>query len=271
MIADARFSYLEFLRQGVALMLYPVQQAARGPAMAWREMEEFFASQERLHEENARLKNQNLQQNAQLQRLQSLQNENEHLRRLLNADPRQKENAVMAEVIYGQRDPFSHRIIVNRGAMNGMAPGQVVMDGTGVVGQITRSNPFTAEVTLITDKSQAVPVQVQRTGKRAILFGAGQDGQLDLPFMPLSTDIQNGDLLVTSGIDGIYPAGIPVAVVSRIERNAAYPFARITCIPSAGVDRNRQLLVLGVTKIPYDPPPAQQEKPTEKKKEGRRK
>jgi rod shape-determining protein MreC len=114
-------------------------------------------------------------------------------------------------------------------------------------------------------------VQVQRTGKRAILFGAGQDGLLDLPFMPLSTDIQNGDLLVTSGIDGIYPAGIPVAVVSRIERNAAYPFARIACMPSAGVDRNRQLLVLGVTRIPYEPPQAEQDKAEEKKKGGRRK
>jgi rod shape-determining protein MreC len=119
-----------------------------------------------------------------------------------------------------------------------------VMDDAGIVGQITRVYPWLSEVTLITEKDHVVPVQVLRNGLRTIIFGAGDTSQLVLRYMPISSDIQEGDVLVTSGIDGIYPAGIPVAKVTKIERDAAYPFARITCLPIGGVDKHRLLLIL---------------------------
>jgi rod shape-determining protein MreC len=128
------------------------------------------------------------------------------------------------------------------------------MDDGGVVGQITRVYPWLSEVTLITDKDHAVPVQVLRSGLRAVVFGSGDTRELALRYMPISSDIQQGDTLVTSGIDGTYPPGLPVARVIRIERDPAYPFARILCTPIAGVDKQRQLLILsGLPKLPERP------------------
>jgi rod shape-determining protein MreC len=166
-------------------------------------------------------------------------------------------NTQLAEIIYTERDLFKRKIIVNKGADAGLQAGQVVMDDAGIVGQVTRVYPWLSEVTLITEKDHVVPVQVLRNGLRTIIFGAGDTSQLVLRYMPISADIQDGDVLVTSGIDGIYPAGIPVAKVAKIERDAAYPFARITCLPIGGVDKHRQLMILSsLPKLP-DPPVAE--------------
>jgi rod shape-determining protein MreC len=142
------------------------------------------------------------------------------------------------------RDPFTRRVLINRGIQSGVHAGFAVVDRTGVVGQVTRVFPWASEVTLITDKEHAVPIQVLRSGLRGVTFGIGYDGRLELRFMPVNADIQNGDVLVTSGIDGTYPAGLPVAVVSNIERNTAYAFARITCTPAAGVSSYGQVVVV---------------------------
>ena len=143
-----------------------------------------------------------------------------------------------------------------------------MIDQIGVVGQVTRVYPWLAEITLITDKEQAVPVQNLRNGLRAVLGGTGNDGQLELKFIPLNADFQNGDQLVTSGIDGVYPPGLPVAVVSNVERNAAYLFARITCKPLAGVASHGQVLVLNwENKAPERP--VEEEKPLRPKKSRR--
>jgi rod shape-determining protein MreC len=144
------------------------------------------------------------------------------------------------------------------------------MDDSGIVGQVTRVYPWMSEVTLITDKDHAVPVQVLRNGLRAVVFGSGDTGELALRYMPISSDIQNGDLLVTSGIDGTYPPGLPVAKVIHVERDPAYPFARILCTPIAGVDKRRQLLILSaLLKLPKRPEVAV-ETATDKPKNGRR-
>jgi rod shape-determining protein MreC len=158
------------------------------------------------------------------------------------------------EVVYAERDVFKRKVLVDKGANAGVRAGQVVMDDLGIVGQITRVYPWLSEVTLVTEKDHAVPVQLLRNGLRTIVFGAGDTSQLSLRYMPVSSDIRDGDLLVTSGIDGLYPPGIPVARVVRIERDPAYPFARVTCLPVAGVDNHRHLLILsGPSGLPERP------------------
>jgi rod shape-determining protein MreC len=170
--------------------------------------------------------------------------ENQHLRQLLEMRERAEQTSTAAEILYAGRDPFSRKVIIDKGSSQDIEEGAAVVDDTGLIGQVTRVFPWTSEVALITDREQVVPVQIVRNGVRAIVFGIGFDGALDLRYMPVNTDVENGDVLVTSGIDGVYPAGLPVAIVSNIERNAAYPFAKITCTPAAGVNRNRQVLVM---------------------------
>jgi rod shape-determining protein MreC len=244
MVADARFHMLHALRATLAVVLYPLQRAAYAPAELANRIGDFFVTQAQLQSENAAFRQERLLNSAQLQRYQSLQSENTHLRKLLGAQQRFGESAILTEIIYAGHDPFARKIIVNQGTQKQVKAGQAVIDHSGVVGQITRSFPLSAEVTLLTDKDQAVPVQLVRNGLRAIVFGFGQDGSLELRYMPVNADIQTGDVLVTSGIDGTYPPGLAVAVVSKIERNAGYSFAKIICTPSAGVDRNKHLLVL---------------------------
>jgi rod shape-determining protein MreC len=172
----------------------------------------------------------------------------------------------MAEVLYAGRDPFTRRVIIDKGQQGDLKAGQPVIDEIGVLGQVTRVYPWLAEVTLITDKDQVVPVQNLRNGLRAVLAGTGNDGELELKFIPLNADFQNGDQLVTSGIDGVYPPGLPVAAVSNVERNAAYLFARITCKPLAGVSSHAQVLVVNWENKAPERPQA-----TEKSSGGKRK
>lgn len=252
---DARLRYLDVVRDAVSVALYPLQRLATAPGELLARAGEFFTTQARLREENARYRNEQAELRVRAQRLDALEAENSHLRRLLAARERHGQAAVAAEILYAERNPFSRRILIDRGAKDAIGPGQVVIDDAGVVGQVTRVHPLLAEVTLVTDKDHAVPVQVVRTGLRTILFG-GEDGSLELRFLPVAADLETGDLLVTSGIDGVYPAGLPVAVVSRIERDASRSFARVQCRPVAGPDRHRQVLVLD-RPLPAPPPPAE--------------
>lgn len=244
MILDARYRYLEPARQAVAVVLYPLQQVAAAPGALVGRVADFFITQETTKAENERLRKENLRQAALLQDLETLTLENGELRALLQAKARVAMTSIMAEVLYSARDPFSRKFIVDKGTDDDVQAGVAVVDDTGVIGQVTRVYPHLSEVTLIIDKNQAVPVQIRRSGLRAIAFGNGREGTLDLRFMPVNADIQVGDTLVTSGIDGVYPAGLPVARVTDIDRNAALAFARITCMPLGGVDRRGHVLVL---------------------------
>ena len=242
MVLDARLNALDSLRQAISVAVAPLQRLAMTPAELLDRTGNFFVTQERLQNENAMLRQRQLAQAAQLQRMQAMQAENTHLRNLLGVQQQRGESVVAAEIVYAGRDPFSQKITVDKGSNHKVQAGQPALDDVGVIGQVTQVYPFSSEITLLTDKDQAIPVEIVRNGARAIAFGHGQDGALELPFMAANADIQNGDILVTSGIDGVYPAGLPVAVVSKIERNAA--FAKITCTPSAGVNRHKQLLIL---------------------------
>ncbi len=242
MVLDARLNALDSLRQIISVAVAPLQRLAMTPAELLDRTGNFFVTQARLQNENAVLRQQQLAQAAQLQRMQAMQAENIHLRNLLGVQQQRGESVVAAEIVYVGRDPFSQKITVDKGSNHKVQAGQPALDDVGVIGQVTQVYPFSSEITLLTDKDQAIPVEIVRNGARAIAFGHGQDGTLELPFMAANADIQNGDTLVTSGIDGVYPAGLPVAVVSKIERNAA--FAKITCTPSAGVNRHKQILIL---------------------------
>lgn len=243
-VSDARFKYLETFRLSLSVVIYPLQKLATAPSLILGRVSDFFATQSNLMDENSKLKQQELLNAGQLQRYQALEEENNQLRRLLKARDSLQDSAALAEILYSGHDLFSRRIVIDKGRQDGIRPGQAVVDNLGVIGQVTRAYPFVSEVTLVTDKDQTVPVEVVRNGLRAVMFGAGEPGGLELRYMPVNADIQTGDQLVTSGIDGTYPYGLPVAVVSRIERNAAYAFARIFCTPSAGVNKYRQVLVL---------------------------
>lgn len=242
MALDARLNALNSMRQMLAVAVSPLQRLANAPAELLVQTSDFFVTQAYLQDENATLRQKQLVQSAQLQRLQAMQAENTHLRNILKIQQQRGETVVAAEIMYAGRDPFSQKIIVDKGSSHRVKAGQPAIDDVGVIGQVTRVYPFSSEITLLTDQDQAVPVEIVRNGARAIAFGHGQDDTLELPFMAANADIRNGDTLVTSGIDGVYPAGLPVAVVSKIERNAG--FAKISCTPSAGVNRHKQLLIM---------------------------
>lgn len=242
--ADARFHYTEAMRKVIGVVLYPLQQLADAPGQVASRIGSFFVSQSYLQRENDRLTHENFLQAGQLQSQQATIAENRHLRQLLEMKERAEQTSTVAEILYVGRDPFSRKVVIDKGSSQGIEEGAAVLDDTGLIGQVTRALPWMAEIALISDREQVVPVQVVRNGLRAAVFGVGYDGALDLRFMPVNTDVENGDLLVTSGIDGVYPAGLPVALVSNIERNAAYPFAKITCTPAAGLNRHRQVLVM---------------------------
>jgi rod shape-determining protein MreC len=251
---DARYQYLESARSAFSVLIYPLQRLVTGPSAIWYQADSFLMLQSELVRDNAGLRQQQMVQGAQLQQLQVLQQENQHLRQLMAVQQHANYPMQMAEIVYVERDIFKRKVLLDKGSQADVQPGQVVMDEGGIVGQVTRAFPWLSEVTLITDKDHAVPVQVLRNGLRAVVFGSGDTSELTLRYMPISSDIQEGDTLVTSGIDGTYPPGLPVAKVSRIERDPAYPFARIRCVPIAGVDRHRQLLILsGLPKLPERP------------------
>jgi rod shape-determining protein MreC len=244
LIVDARFRYVEGMRSALALIAYPLQRIAIAPFQLASTVGTYFTSQAGLREENEKLRARSLAFSQDAQRYQAAEAEAAQLRRLIGAAERIEVGSMPAEILYGGRDPYSHKVFIDRGAQQGVKPGSPVADENGVLGQVTRVHPLLSEVTLLTDQDQAIPVQVVRNGLRAIAFGSGPAGTLELRFTAANAEIQNGDRLVTSGIDGTYPPGLPVATVVTIERDSEHSFARIVCRPAGGVDRGRFVLVL---------------------------
>jgi rod shape-determining protein MreC len=269
LVADSRMHSLTVIRQAVGIALYPLQSIALIPRDATNAVGDYFSSLSALQKENKILKQQHVANAQILQQGQQLLAENTQLRKLLGASERLPVKSVLSEILYDTRDPFSRKIVLDRGSQHGIAPGQPVIDDIGVVGQVTRVFPFTSEVTLLTDKDHAISVQVIRSGVRSIAYGRGQSGVLNLRFMAPNADIQKGDILVTSGIDGVYPPGLSVATVVQVENSPSDAFARIVCEPSAGIDRNKQLLVL-LPEAKFIPRPEPEEARDKKDKQVRR-
>jgi len=256
LIVDMRWKVMQPVRVVVSVALYPVQWLATAPVSAVHRMSDFFVTQTSLQQENRRLLDEKLVANAQLLRMQELIMEDNQLKRLLTTPQAMHGQGILTEVLYNDRDPFAAKLVLDKGDSAGVKPGQVVIDPQGVVGQITRVQPLTSEVTLINHKNQPVPVQVVRTGLRAVVFGMGRENPLEVRFMPLNSDVKADDVLVTSGIDGTYPTGLPVARVTRVDRNAGSAFARIACDPIADLDKHRFFLILNEQRaLPPQPEP----------------
>jgi len=244
LVIDARFRYVDGLRSWLALAAYPLQRAATWPIDIALSVGGYFSTQASLIEENERLRAQVLANVQDAQAYHALQAEATELRRTIGAAEKLPVQAMPAEVLYLGRDPYSHKLFIDRGSVQGVRPGSPVADDTGVVGQVTRVHPLLSEVTLLTNPDQAIPVQVVRNGLRAVAFGGGASGMLELRYMPANAEIHTGDHLVTSGIDGIYPPGLAVATVVSVERDVEHSFARVVCQPAAGIERGRYVLVL---------------------------
>lgn len=242
-VLDLRFHALDIVRQAISLSTDPLQRLAQAPVRMLTEGSDYFLTLESVQEENRSLQAAQLAAAPTLLRLEQLEAENERLRQLLALQSREKAAGQAARILYTARDPFARRVYLDKGQQQGLIPGQPVIDEGGIIGQITRVFPFSAEVTLVTDKNQAVPVQVQRTGQRSVTFGLG-NGQVELKYIPANADVQVGDMLVTSGLDGVYLPGFPVAKVIHVERDSAYAFARIIAAPLAAVESHTVVMVL---------------------------
>ena len=251
--ADLRFRYLEVMRNALSVVTYPLQMAASTPADVVRNASRYFGTLIDVQLENADLRRLQLGAGERLLRFEHLEQENAHLRELLQMSRRIETRSIAADILYNAPDPFARKVILDRGAQQGVEPGLAVVDANGVIGQITRVHPIQAEVTLLTDRNQSIPVSVVRNGVRGVLYGVGR-GMLEMRHVLADVDIRPGDQLVTSGLDGVFVPGLPVATVTRVNRDAD-AFARIDCEPLAAIERSVQVLVVGRAAYPPPPPP----------------
>jgi rod shape-determining protein MreC len=259
-IIDAQVNALDAIRNGVEILLYPAQRALLWPRDAVEGIASYFTTLHRLQEENARLRQSAVEQSQHALQAAQLLAENDQLRKLAGVRERVAAPAQVVVALYESRDPYSRKIIIDRGSRDHMRAGGPVLDENGVVGQVTRVFPLTAEVTLLVDKEQSLPVQDARNGLHAVAFGGAEPSTLELRFLPANVDVQSGDSIVTSGLDGVYPAGLPVATVTRVDRDIKDQFARVVLKPVAGMSSSRMLLVLMVDPPPL-PPPAEAARP----------
>jgi rod shape-determining protein MreC len=242
-VLDTRFHALEGLRSGLSVLLQPVREATRAPTVVASELGGFFTRHRTLQKERDALLAEQRRQRLALDTAADLARENAELRAMLALERLPGHKAVAASLLYQGHDWFAQRITLDRGARAGLRGGLPVIDGTGLVGQVIRVYPDTSEVMLASNSEQLTPVYIERTGQRGLAAGSGQ-GRMELRYMPIHADVRAGDRLLTSGIDRVYPSGIPVARVLRVTQPQAGPYLRIECAPLAGLDRARSVLVM---------------------------
>ncbi len=263
MVADARFKMVEPLRQALAIALLPAQRALAVPVEAVQGGSDYLRglNQALAAEREARTRMAVVAERAA--RTDQLAQENARLRALLELRPAVNVRSLPAEVLYEAADPFSRKVFVDRGSQHGVVPGAPVINEAGVLGQVTHAYALTSEVTLLSDKDAAIPVLNTRTQQRSVAFGGGSTGGMELRFMSGNADVQVGDALHTSGLDGVYPPGLPVARVTAVERRGEAGFARIALVPSAQIDGVRHVLVLEplAAQLPPRPAPAAEPAP----------
>ncbi|HHL45666.1 MAG TPA: rod shape-determining protein MreC, partial [Gammaproteobacteria bacterium] len=225
MTMDHRWHYLDTVRSGMSLVVYPLQVMVDLSTAPLRSAAENLSSRATLLKQVEELRTRQTLLDAQLQRLVTLESENRRLRKLLHSSRETVERTQVAEIIAVDLDPFSRQIVINKGTNDNVFLGQPLLDANGVMGQIIHAGPFSSTALLITDPSHATPVQINRNGVRAIAMGTGASNRLELPFIPNNTDIKTGDVLVTSGLGGRFPPGHPVATITRIQSEPSRPYA----------------------------------------------
>lgn len=255
MVADHRQHRLAAIRDAIATLAYPIQWAVQAPVQAFGVVRESFATKTRVEADNVRLASDNLVLRLKLLRYESLEQENQRLRAVRESSARAVQRSLVAEILRVDLDPFRQRVLVNKGTRAGVFRGQAVIDAAGIYGQVTRAGPLSAEIILITDPEHAIPVQVNRTGARSIALGTGRAGLLSLPYLPQNSDVIVGDLLVSSGLGGVYPPGYPVAKVTAVLRDPGQPLLAVEAEPLAGLDRDPEVLLVWFDNAIVEPEP----------------
>ena len=244
MMLDHRMGHLESVRAALSVVVYPIRYAADLPSTVVHGIGAFLTDRQTLLRENHDLRETQVHLQARLQKFNALEHENARLRALLHSSTQAGERVLIAELLSVDLDPYKHQLSINKGSADGVYIGQPLLDAHGVMGQIIHTGPLSSTALLITDTRHATPVQFDRTGIRAIAFGAGDPNRLELPHLPNNVDVEEGDLLVTSGLGGRFPYGYPVAVVTGVETDLSGSFARIRAEPMAHLDRTREVLLV---------------------------
>jgi rod shape-determining protein MreC len=259
MTLDSRDQHLRRVREALSVAVYPVRMLVDLPFRTAHSLSDTFAARDTLIAENLEFRRERLETEGRLQRLAALEMENERLRKLLESRARVGSRALVAEILAVDLDPYRQRFDLNRGFVNGVFVGQALIDAQGVVGQVVRVGPFTSEALLITDADHAVPVSVNRNGLRTIAVGTGDSDQLRLPYLTNNADIVVGDLLISSGLGGVFPAGYPVGRVIEVRLRPDQSFAEVIAEPSSALDREREVLLVWSS---TDEEPPAEEAPT---------
>ncbi|GMR03643.1 MAG: rod shape-determining protein MreC [Gammaproteobacteria bacterium] len=244
MVLDRQGQHLEKIRAGLASLAYPIQAVATLPARIGTSVSGLFTDEQTLKKNNEALRNERMMLLAKLQQFEALKEENNRLRRMLGSAARVADRALAADLLEVSLEPFTRRIVIARGAKDGVKIGQPIIDSHGIMGQVTQVTATNSRATLITDPGHAIPVLVNRSGLRAIVFGTGEQDSLKVPYLTASADIRKGDLLVSSGMGGTFPPGYPVARVTKIVNDPNEAFLTITAKPSARLNNSKQVLLI---------------------------
>jgi len=244
MYLDHQRGHLQTVRQALSVAAYPIRLIVDLPSRAILWAGDSLITRRSLQQDNAQLREEQLESRVRLQRLEALQAENDRLRALLESRPRLPDRILVAEILSVDLDPFRHRLVIDKGMADGLYVGQAMLDADGVVGQVTRVEQLGAEAIMISDPGHATPVEINRNGLRTIALGTGDSGRLLLPFLPNNADVQAGDLLITSGLGDAFPYGYPVARVLAVDRRPGEPFAEILAEPTAALNREREVLLV---------------------------
>src|SRR6202162_527959 len=245
MYYDQHGHWEQRLRYALEAAAYPVQVVVNSPSAAWSALTENYQSRELLRAENERLRAHERELELQLMRESALEQENAELRGLQAAlPPPLIKHALLAEIISVETNPLRQRVVINKGARDGVKLNQAVVDGNGILGQVGRLGPWSAEIILVTDPEHAIPVQITRNSLRSIAVGSGNSGELLLPYLAINSDVKSGDLLVSSGLGGVFPAGLPVATITGVRREANQLLAQVRAQPVATVERDREVVLL---------------------------
>ena len=257
---DLHLGVLKPLRQGLSMVLYPIEQALMVPRDVFRWVAKYSSAISDVVDRKSQLEKKEVENSEKLLQIEQLKAENDSLRTLLELRKGTKHVTVIAEISHETRDAFSNRIVIDRGSQHGVQPGHPVINSQGVVGQVVRVSPITSEVSLVTDPSLTIPVNLPRSGLRSVASGTGDGQQVDLKYLNINAEVEVGNILVTSGLDGLYPSGLPVAKINRVERAGSGQFPRISSTPVAPIGTLRNVLVILVDQQLIPPAPRDLEK-----------